>query len=355
MFNFTFRLRSSIIGLVLAGFAALPCAAQSQVQARSYSTSPTFNTVNPDQAVDASMSTAATLQPTIIGGAALRVNFPAAIQPGQQAMLYVKPATGVLDASVLGRMVIRTYTSTSQTPTTIQQEVALTDNSIAVSLMPGTDASNKVTFTAAQPFDQLELRVGGLLNVSSNVDVYAVYGTVSPLPVQLTTFQAQPTAAGVALKWETASEHNADFFEVQRADSPTAGYSSLGQVKCAGTSVQARSYQFVDAHAMGLRYYRLRQVDATGTETFSPVVAADAGLLAGLTVFPTLATSVLNVAGRTGTHFAVFDQQGQQVQVADISGSQRQQLDVSSLPGGIYFLRDAATGQSARFIKSSGR
>ena len=354
MFNFTFRFRSSFLGLLLAGFAALPCAAQTQVQARAYADSPTFNTMNPAQAVDESMATAATLQPTLIGGAALRVSFPAAIQPGQQAMLYVKPTTGLLDASVLGRMAIRTYASTSKTPTLAQQEVALTDNSIAVNLLPGSDASNKIIFTATQAFDQLELRVGALVNVSSNVDVYAVYGTVSPLPVQLTTFQAQATATGVALKWETASERNSDFFEVQRAENPTSDYSSLGQVKCAGTSTQARTYQFVDTHATGLRYYRLRQVDATGAETFSPVVTVDAGLLAGLTAYPTLATDVLHVAGHAGTHFAVFDQQGQQVQVADISASQRQ-LDVSSLPGGIYFLRDAATGQSARFIKSSGR
>ncbi|TVT42614.1 T9SS type A sorting domain-containing protein [Hymenobacter setariae] len=353
MFNFTLRLRSSFLGLLLAGFAALPCAAQNQVQARSYSDSPTFNTVNPDQAVDESLATAATLKPTLIGGAALRVTFPAAIQPGQQAMLYVKPASGVLDASVLGRMVIRTYTS--KVPTQMQQEVSLTDNSVNVNLLPGNDASNKISFTATQPFDQLELRVGALLNVSSNVDVYAVYGTVSPLPVQLTTFQGQTTTTGVALKWETASEQNTDYFEVQRAESPSSNYSSLGQVKSAGTSTQARKYQFVDAHATGLHYYRLRQVDATGAETFSPVVTVDAGLVASLSAYPTLATSVVNVTGRAGTHLSVFDQQGQQVQVADISASQRQQLDVSNLPSGMYFLRDAATGQSARFIKSSGR
>jgi hypothetical protein len=355
MYNSTLRLRSFFFGLLLAGFAALPSAAQTQVQARAFEDPSTFNTVKPEQAVDDLMTTAATLQPLVIGGAVLRVTFSGAIQPGQQAMLYVKPASGVLDATVLGRMTISTYSSISKTPNQSVQDVPLTDKSINVNLLSGSNASNKVTFTAAQPFDQLELRVGALVNVSSNVDVFAVFATVSPLPVQLTTFQGKATETGVALTWETASERNSDYFEVQRAEGLASGYSSLGQVKSAGTSAQAHTYQFVDAHATGLHYYRLRQVDASGAETFSPVVTVDAGLLARLTAYPTLATNVVNVTGRAGTHLTIFDQQGQQVQVADIAASQRQQLDVSHLPGGVYFLRDAATGQSTRFIKSSGR
>lgn len=352
MYNFTLRLRTSIFGLLLAGFAALPSAAQTQVQARNLATSPSTNTVNPEHAVDESMTTSATLRPSaLLGTASLRVHFPAIIQPGQQAMLYVKAGSGLLDAAVLGSMAVLTYSSKNSQ---MVQEVPMTSNSISVNLLSGSNATNKVTFTTTQGFDELELRVGALVNVTA-VDVYAVYATVSPLPVQLTVFQGKATETGVALTWETASERNTDYFEVQRAEGLTTGYSSLGQVKSAGTSTQARTYQFVDAHATGLHYYRLRQVDADGTESFSPVVTVSAGLLASLTAYPTLATNVVNVAGPADMHLSIFDQQGQQVQVADIAANQRQQLDVSRLPGGVYFLRDAATGQSARFIKSSGR
>jgi len=339
--------------MLLAGLAALPSAAQTQVQARTLANAPNANTANPELAVDESMTTSATLKPSILLGAAtLRVHFPTAIQPGQQAMLYVKAGAELLDATVLGRMTIQTYSSKNATQ--LVQEVPLTDNSVNVNLLSGSTAINKVAFTTAQSFDELELRVGALLNVTA-VDVYAAFGTVSPLPVQLTAFQGKATETGVALTWETAAERNTDYFEVQRAEGLTTGYSSLGQVKSAGTSIQAHTYQFVDTHATGLHYYRLRQVDADGTESFSPVVTVSAGLLASLTAYPTLATSVVNVAGPADMHLSIFDQQGQQVQVADISANQRQQLDVSNLPSGMYFLRDAATGQSARFIKSSGR
>lgn len=111
----------------------------------------------------------------------------------------------------------------------------------------------------------------------------------------------------------------------------------------------------MDAHAAGLQYYRLRLVDLDGTESFSPVATVDAGLLAKLAAYPTLATTTINITGPVGMHLGLFDQQGQQVQVADIASAQPQQLDVSRLPGGVYFLRDAATGHSTRFIKSTAR
>jgi hypothetical protein len=354
MYNFTLRLRASLFGILLAGFAALPSAAQTQLQARAYQNDRTFRTAAPELAVDELITTSATVAPTLLGAAVLRVTFPAAIQPGQQGILVIKSSTSL--ATVLGGISLRTYSTGAKNPDSPIQYMEMNNSSlIKVDLAPNDPNGRQVSFTATQPFDQIELAAGTLLNTNYTVDVYAVSATVAPLPVQLTTFQGKATDTGVALKWETASEHNADYFEVQRADGLASGYSSLGQVKSAGTSAQSHTYQFVDAHAAGLHYYRLRQVDASGAETFSPVVTVDAGLMARLTAYPTLATDVVHVTGRAGTHLTIFDQQGQQVQVADIAASQRQQLDVSSLPGGVYFLRDAASGQSARFIKGSGR
>lgn len=223
---------------------------------------------------------------------------------------------------------------------------------VTVAVNSVTDAK-LVTFTALQPFDQLELNAGSLLNTNFSVDVYAAFGSVAPLPVELTAFAGKVVPTGVALQWATASEHNASYFEVQRTEKSLDSFRSLGQVKCAGTSNQAHTYQFVDAASVGLHYYRLRQVDADGKESFSPVVAVDGGALATvLTAYPTLATQTLTVTGPAGAHLSVVNQQGQQVQTTDIAASQTQQLDVRNLPGGVYFLRDAATGQSTRFFKT---
>jgi hypothetical protein len=354
MYNFTLQLRASFLTFLLAGLATLTGFAQSQMQARSYQDNRTFRTTSPELAVDDLLSTSASVNPALIGGASLRVTFPTPVQTGQQGILIIKSSTSL--ATVLGGMSLRTFSTTAQNPDNDIQYIPLNNPFLVqVTVAPNDPSSQQVKFTATKAFNQLELDAGAVLNTNYSVDVYAVFGTVAPLPVLLTTFQGKPTETGVALKWETASEQNNDYFEVQRADEPAGSYSSLGQVKSVGTSTQAHSYQFVDAHASGRHYYRLRQVDVAGTESFSPVVAVEAGLLAHFIAYPTLATTTINVAGPVGTRLSVFDQQGQQVQVADIATAQPQPLDVSGLPGGVYFLRDAATGYSTRFIKSSGR
>jgi hypothetical protein len=323
------------------------------LQARSYQNDRTVRTVAPELAVDDLISTSATVAPTLLGGATLRVTFPTTVQPGQQGMLLIKPSTSL--ATVLGGMSLRTYSTTAQNPDAPLQSMSLSSSPlIRLTIAPNDPNQQMVKFTADQAFNQIELAVGTLLNTSYSVDVSAVFATVAPLPVTLTTFQGKATEAGVALNWATASERNADYFEVQRAEGLFEGFRSLGQVKCAGTSSQAHAYQFADAAAAGRHYYRLRQVDMDGSESFSPVVTVDAGLLAGLTAYPTLATHTLHITGPAGTHLHILDQQGKQVQAADIAASQQQQLDVSGLPGGVYFLRDASTGLTARFVKASG-
>jgi hypothetical protein len=327
--------------------------AQGQLQARSYQDNRTVRTVDPQLAVDDLISTSATVAPTVLGVATLRVTFPTTVQPGQQGILVIKPSASL--ATVLGGISLRTYSTAAQNPDNPMQSMSMsTSPLIQVTVSPNDPTQQQVKFTATQAFNQIELVAGTLLNTSYSVDVSAVFATVAPLPVQLTAFTGKASESGVALKWETASERNADYFEVQRAESLGEGFRSLGQVKCAGTSAQAHAYQFADAAAAGLHYYRLRQVDLDGSESFSPVATVDAGLLARLTAYPTLATHTLHVTGPAGAHLNILDQQGKQVQVADIAASQQQQLDVSGLPGGVYFLRDASTGLTARFVKAGG-
>jgi hypothetical protein len=353
MCNSTFNFRRFLLSTLLVGLAATSSMAQSHMQARSYQDNRTFRTTSPELAVDDLLSTSAHVDPALIGGAALRVTFPTAVQPGQQGILIIKSTSSL--ASVLGGMSLRTFSTNAPNPDNPVQNVAMSNPLLVqVTIAPNDPTAQQVKFTATQAFDQVELVAGSVLNTNYAVDVYAVFGSVAPLPVTLTAFQGKATETGVALKWETASERNADYFEVQRAEGLADGFRSLGQVKCAGNSTQKHAYQFADAAAAGLHYYRLRQVDTDGTESFSPVVTVDAGLLASLTAYPTLATHTLHVAGPAGTHLAVFNQQGKQMQTADIAASQQQQLDVSGLPGGVYFLRDATTGLTARFVKAGG-
>jgi hypothetical protein len=214
-----------------------------------------------------------------------------------------------------------------------------------------------VYFMPQQAFDQLELVVGGLVNLGLDMELYEAFAgfVPAPLPVVLTTFAGQATPTGVTLTWETASESNTAYFVVERAEGASADFHVLGQVQSAGTSTQAHRYQFVDATPGGLRYYRLRQVDFDGQESFSSVIAVQAAPRSiALDAYPSPATDIVTVAGPAGTVVRVFDQLGHQVRSVEIAPTQVQQLDVRSLPNGVYVVQNAATGERTKFVKING-
>ncbi|MBO2012247.1 T9SS type A sorting domain-containing protein [Hymenobacter negativus] len=96
-----------------------------------------------------------------------------------------------------------------------------------------------------------------------------------PLPVELVSFTAQAVNnADAALAWTTASEKNNARFEVERSLNGT-DYAWIGQVNGQGSTSQATAYALTDAgigpKAAGLVYYRLKQVDADGAFSYSPV------------------------------------------------------------------------------------
>ena len=100
---------------------------------------------------------------------------------------------------------------------------------------------------------------------------------IVPLPVELHDFKGIATPSSVQLSWTTASEQDNDYFEVQRAqDTVDSAFTTIGKVKGAGTTSLTTRYTFEDKEApAGISYYRLRQVDFSGEESYSAVVAVN--------------------------------------------------------------------------------
>jgi hypothetical protein len=96
----------------------------------------------------------------------------------------------------------------------------------------------------------------------------------APLPVVLVAFAARRQGADGQLTWATASERQNAYFQVESSPDGTA-FTALGRVAGAGTTTAAHAYQFSDLnlarYAAPQVYYRLRQVDADGSSTYSPV------------------------------------------------------------------------------------
>jgi hypothetical protein len=173
--------------------------------------------------------------------------------------------------------------------------------------------------------------------------------TAAPLPVTLLDFTAQLAGRTVQLDWHTASERNADRFEVERSlDATTFTY--LGARPAAGTSSVAHAYAFTDsALPVGTTtlYYRLRQVDVDGTSTYSPVRAvALAPSAAGVALFPNPTTRLTTLTGASAhASVQVLDALGRTVltATADADGVTPLALPAGLAPG-VYVVR---TGSQA--------
>ncbi len=92
------------------------------------------------------------------------------------------------------------------------------------------------------------------------------------LPVELTTFDAVAQPAHVDVLWNTATERNSAWFDVQRS-ADGERFVDLGRVAAAGESLRPIDYLFKDAEPLeGLSYYRLYQVDRDGQGRYSETV-----------------------------------------------------------------------------------
>jgi hypothetical protein len=163
-------------------------------------------------------------------------------------------------------------------------------------------------------------------------------GTAVVLPVVLTRFGASRTAAGVQLRWATASEKNSARFDVQRSlDGRT--FITVASQAAAGSSQLARSYAAVDdAAPAAALYYRLRQVDQDGTTQYSAVVPVLAGL-PQLSSYPNPTRDVLTVAAdptAAGRLAEVRDLQGRLVRSVRLAADG--QLSLAGLAAGTYAL-----------------
>ncbi|MFT6997775.1 MAG: hypothetical protein ACJAQ4_001531 [Cryomorphaceae bacterium] len=97
----------------------------------------------------------------------------------------------------------------------------------------------------------------------------------SSLPIKLISFTAAVKDAFVELNWSTATENNNDYFNVERS-ADGINFNSIGRVDGAGNSSQTLNYEIVDDTPLnGVSYYRLRQTDYDGKNSYSELEAVE--------------------------------------------------------------------------------
>ena len=203
------------------------------------------------------------------------------------------------------------------------------------------------------------------------IDGVVPFGVISnatntPLPVELTAFEAAAEDEAVVLAWSTASETQNAGFALERATVPAGATAALawelvGFVEGAGTTATAQTYRFRDGalpYAAGAVRYRLTQVDLDGQRTMAGEAEVAVGAPAAfrlLAPFPNPAQRAATVryelprAERVAV--VAYNALGQEVaRLADgeqEAGRYEVALDAGRLAPGIYVVRFVAGGASA--------
>ena len=177
---------------------------------------------------------------------------------------------------------------------------------------------------------------------------YASAQTVLKLPIELLYFSAEPKGEEVLCKWETASEINNEYFDVERSNDGKE-FTAIERVKGFGngTSTETRKYSFVDHNLCeNIRYYRLKQVDINGDYSYSNTVAINCRKSSGIELFPNPANTIIKYqfyySENTELTVYILDISGRIVRTEKIivqKGINQITSRIEDLAAGVYNLR----------------
>lgn len=174
--------------------------------------------------------------------------------------------------------------------------------------------------------------------------------TASPLPVELTSFQANCTVdQEVELSWTTASEHNSSHFVVERTVDGVE-WSQLVTVQSAGNSNSLLTYSIMDSErSLETVYYRLTQVDVDGAaKMYDPVSinCEESASVNEVLTYPNPSNSDFYVQIKSANYegdgvLKVIDVHGATIQTLPIKiqkGVTIQTIEKTHLAPGIYYI-----------------
>ncbi|OJJ22517.1 hypothetical protein BKI52_07500 [marine bacterium AO1-C] len=182
---------------------------------------------------------------------------------------------------------------------------------------------------------------------------FALAWLFTALPVDLLKFDATLINEKVVLDWTTINEIDAAYFEVQRSIDGI-NFTTIGRVPAKGLGTNA--YEYIDgAPALGMNYYRLKQVDINRLNHESRIVEVNVTSEAKFSAYPNpivggkeLNISVLGV-NNAQAEVTLLNLQGQSVlrRKLPLSSSAALRMQVpESLVKGVYLLKVTANDKT---------
>jgi hypothetical protein len=172
------------------------------------------------------------------------------------------------------------------------------------------------------------------------------------VPVELVSFNADVDENRIKLKWETATETNNSGFVIERSGD-NKSFERIGFIEGKGTTTEKQEYTFVDASVTGKGkfYYRLKQLDLDGTESYSDVLEVDYAMVPKVfslsqnypNPFNPTTTIRFGIPKEVKVTLIIYDMLGSEVTTIVnekmVPGYYEYQWNASNLASGVYFYR----------------
>jgi hypothetical protein len=189
---------------------------------------------------------------------------------------------------------------------------------------------------------------GGIYTGFSSFQTAASSSQANALPIKLVYLKADPIDNSyIKVSWQTSLEIDNKGFEIQRSDD-AINFNTIGWVNGNGNSSSPLSYDFDDLNVAANKtyYYRLNQIDFSGSSEMTHIVSAkisdnEAFNVSDFIPNPTLGGTKLIVNSSFDTNIKVkfYSQLGQEIQTSNYDikvGSNNLIFDLDGLADATY-------------------
>lgn len=185
----------------------------------------------------------------------------------------------------------------------------------------------------------------------------------NPLPIELTAFETRTADCDVSLYWETATEQDFGYYQIE-ASRDGRRFSAIGQQKPESpNSVETRRYKYAVPAEYHNFYFRLKAVDLDGSFEYSPLVFAKAPCAQekySMNLYPNpnftseLMVEVNSPRLEENVQLHLTDAFGKVIRIQDANlevGRNTIRMETEGLPSGTYYVRVIGVEQLSEPLK----
>jgi hypothetical protein len=183
----------------------------------------------------------------------------------------------------------------------------------------------------------------GRLDNSTATILTATRGSLNPCIIQPVTykdFTATTTNKTVVLNWQTLTEVNNNYFEIQRSDYGK-NFATIGKVSSKQQSNGA-AYLFFDENPQYTNHYRIKQVDVDGKYSYSKILFVQVEAINKLKIMNNPAKDILTIVVAKGNSkqatLGLYTLNGKQV-LTQTATDGINKIAIDKLTNGFYFIQ----------------